>query len=367
MNLKNIPGWKTNRRLVVFAVDDYGNIRLHSKSALEILKNNNLPLDARFDSLDSLETRLDLEYLFDVLRSVRDSNGNHAIFTPYALPCNINFEAMALNSYTKYVYEELGETYDKLSAEMPEQYEGTCDLILEGIKDGVFIPEFHGREHYNLHLLNKKMQKRDASFMKNMEQRCYAGINEDPELPAISFTESFAFWDPIEIKVFPEIIKTGIQSFKNVFGYRPLSFTPPGHQYHQSMETVLINEGIKFFDKPLFTKRHIGFGKHKIEINTTGRHPDGYTCMVRNVVFEPTEKRSLDWVGFTMKQIEAAFKWKKPAIVSSHRVNYCGHINPENRKEGLNKLKELLSQIVKRWPDVEFISVRDLGSIINNK
>jgi|GEM_PF-6332554 len=36
--IKNIPGWKSNRKLLVFAVDDYGNIRLSSKAAREKLK-----------------------------------------------------------------------------------------------------------------------------------------------------------------------------------------------------------------------------------------------------------------------------------------------------------------------------------------
>jgi len=32
-HLKNIPGWKTKRKLIVFSVDDYGNVRLDSKKA----------------------------------------------------------------------------------------------------------------------------------------------------------------------------------------------------------------------------------------------------------------------------------------------------------------------------------------------
>jgi hypothetical protein len=49
-------------------------------------------------------------------------------------------------------------------------------------------------------------------------------------------------------------------------------------------------------------------------------------------------------------------------------VNYCGHINEENRKVGLTALKQLLDKIVKRWPEVEFISADQLGDMIaNNK
>jgi len=71
----------------------------------------------------------------------------------------------------------------------------------------------------------------------------------------------------------------------------------------------------------------------------------------------------MDWVSFTMKQVEAAFRWGKPANISSHRVNFAGHINPENRKEGLAQLKNLLDKIVKKWPDVEFMSSENLAKL----
>jgi len=85
--------------------------------------------------------------------------------------------------------------------------------------------------------------------------------------------------------------------------------------------------------------------------------------MVRNVVFEPTDA-SIDHVAKAMAQIEAAFRWNKPALISSHRVNFCGHIDPKNREKGLGDLKKLLKAIVQRWPDVEYVSAGELVEII---
>ena len=59
--MKNISGWRTDRKLVVFSVDDYGNVRLASKSAFENLEKSNIRFNSRFDRLDTLETRIDLE------------------------------------------------------------------------------------------------------------------------------------------------------------------------------------------------------------------------------------------------------------------------------------------------------------------
>ena len=74
-----------------------------------------------------------------------------------------------------------------------------------------------------------------------------------------------------------------------------------------------------------------------------------------------------DQFYFTMKQIETAFRWNKPAIISSHRVNFCGHIDPKNREKGLDSLKQLLQEIVKKWPDVEFMAADELASCVKNE
>ena len=80
--LKNLIGWKTNRKIVVFSVDDYGNVRLNSKEAKTNLAQAGLPIYSRFDLLDTLETKQDLEQLYEVLESVKDKNVRPAVFKP---------------------------------------------------------------------------------------------------------------------------------------------------------------------------------------------------------------------------------------------------------------------------------------------
>jgi hypothetical protein len=67
-----------------------------------------------------------------------------------------------------------------------------------------------------------------------------------------------------------------------------------------------------------------------------------------------------------LKEISIAFKWNKPAVISTHRVNYIGALYKENRENGLRKLSTLLKQIVRIWPDAEFITSAELGEIISN-
>ena len=55
-HLKNIPGWRTNRKILVFSVDDYGNVRLDSKIARDNLTKAGLQNKSYFDQYDSLES-----------------------------------------------------------------------------------------------------------------------------------------------------------------------------------------------------------------------------------------------------------------------------------------------------------------------
>ena len=75
-HIKNLGGWTTNRKLILFSVDDYGSVRLHSAQALSNLTQAGITPQKRFDQLDSLEKRTDLEELFSILRSVRDKKNN---------------------------------------------------------------------------------------------------------------------------------------------------------------------------------------------------------------------------------------------------------------------------------------------------
>jgi hypothetical protein len=362
-HLKNIPGWLTKRKLVVISVDDYGNVRLDSKKARENMNKAGLKVNSRFDSLDTLETREDLENLYEVLSSVKDKNERHAIFTPFALPCNINFEAMAENDYQDYIYELLPETYKKLSTIDPKSYDGTWKLWQEGIDKGLMKPQFHGREHFNLKVFNNKLKEHDYEVITALKNRSYTSIS-NTGYPTINYTAAFDFDKFEENTTFEKVIKDGLKRFEEVYGYKSLHFNPPGGREHPTIHKYLKDSGIKYLDAQLIKKEHQGEGKWKKTLNHTGKKNRlGMTYQVRNIVFEPTMK-GRDWVNFSMKQIETAFFWNKPAIISSHRVNFCGHIDNKNREIGLTALKDLLQKIVTRWPDVEFLSSVELGDFI---
>ena len=367
MNLKNTIGWKTNRKIVVFSVDDYGNVRVNSKEARAKMDEAGMKIYSRFDVLDTLETKQDLEQLYEVLSSVKDKNNRSAVFTPFALPCNIDFETMEAEDYKQFHFEMLPETYKKLAVQQPQAYEGAWDLWQLGIAKGYLKPQFHGREHLNMNIFNDKLRKRDPELLIALKNKSYTSISDD-EYPTMSSTAAFDFWDVKENETLAPMVEEGLQLFEKIYGYKSNYCTPPVYNIHQSLFKILKENGIRFIDLGLVRKEHQGFNQYRTSINYTGKTTkEGLSIMVRNVVFEPTEDRGIDWVDFTMKQIEIAFRWKRPAIISSHRVNFCGHIDPENRKKGLETLQRLLQEIVKKWPDVEFMAADEMAETLANQ
>jgi hypothetical protein len=164
-------------------------------------------------------------------------------------------------------------------------------------------------------------------------------------------------WDRSELARHKEIIADGLQLFKRVFGFHSKTFTPPAHQLHPELYPYIETLGVRAIDKPLRCVRRLDQHTSKREFNVLGpcvKHD--HVSLVRNVVFEPTNDRAFNSVKLALDQVAAAFRWRRPAIISSHRINFAGHIDSENREFGLGALKRLLGGIVERWPDVQFIS-----------
>lgn len=359
INAKNISGWRTNKKIVVFAIDDYGNVRVASKKARERLIKDGVNMSLnRFDMYDTLSTSEDLEALFETLRSVKDNKGKHPIFTAFSLSTNIDFEKV-LENLDGFYYEKLPDTLMKLKG-----YESTWDIWQQGIKEKIFYPQFHGREHLNVKLFEDLLEERDYVLIKNLENRSFAAIHHNYN-KTVGFTHAYSFDKFEENQAHKDNLKDGLKVFEEVFGYKATHFNAPGAREHHVLEKTMKDNGIKYIDTDIIKNEHQGSGQYKRRYNPLGKKNElGQVYMYRNVVFEPSMDDYTNWAAKCMYEIESAFRWKKPAIISSHRVNFCGHIEPNVRKNGLKALKSLLNQIVKKWPEVEFMTSVELGELM---
>ena len=356
---KNLKGWRSTKKYVLISADDYGNSRMHSYQAkAHLIEQGFLSSKNRFDHFDTLETRTDLEALFEVLQSVKDCRGNNAIFSPYVLTRNMDFEAMAEDQYQTYKSELITESFAKRASEMPQAYEGTWSYWQEGLKKGLLKPEFHGREHFNGQAFQLALKK-DKQMLNILSSKSHVTTPFYQSLK-YNWTAAFAFETLEDTRDFEGIIKEGLSDFKHLFRKSATSFTPPAQQFPLHLESRLKDCGLQAIDRPYAMRRHLGYQKFRAERHHLGEQNEGLIELVRNVPFEPTADANRPSVSNAMKQIQAAFFLGKPAHISTHRVNFAGHIDESNRQAGLAALRELLKQITLKWPDVEFIGAGDL-------
>lgn len=364
-NLSNIPGWRTKRNLIVIESDDWGSIRMPSTAVFGKLrlKGIDLILDEgfRYNKYDSLATAEDLASLFEVLSSVKDSKGRPVVLTPVSVVANPDFDKIRLADFREYFYEPFTETLNRYPA-----CENSFRLWGEGIEKRLFVPQFHGREHLNVKVWMKALQSRHQKAMVAFDNRMW-GIStaNDPNIK-VEFQAAFDYILADDLKYHQEVIISGLDLFEKLFGYRATYFVPPNGSLSSKLEKTCSSNGINLLAVSKMHSEPLGNGKNGKSIHWNGKlSRSGITYLTRNCFFEPGQPGK-DWVDSCLNDISTAFRWHKPAVISSHRINYIGALYKHNRENGLKQLGLLLKQIVKIWPDAEFITTSELGEIIRN-
>jgi hypothetical protein len=361
-NIKNIPGWRTNRRIVVMECDDWGGIRMPSAEARDAMIKKGLNIsDSRFDKYDTLADAEDLERLFTVLESVRDSAGNHAVMTPLVVVANPDFDRIRESEFLEYHYEPFRTTLQRY---YPDQ--DVFRLWQEGLSRGVFIPELHGRDHIAVPFWMKELQA-GTRELRTAFDHGYVSL-ETPGVPepVSGFRAEFFFENNDQKKLLENAIEDSVKIFTDIFGRCPSTFVPGNGFFHPDFDQFLVKTGVSFLNV-MHRTPYLGVkGELRYKRYVSGQKGKGITYYTRNCAFEPTEN-GYTGIDSTLSQIAAAFRWGKPAIISTHRVNFVGAIDRRNRERGLQELKKLLGLILKKWPDTEFKSSGSALDYLANK
>jgi len=327
-----------------------------------LLNKGILPPDDRYSRNDTLADKPDLERLFEVLLSFRDSSGRPAVMTPVTNVANPDFNKIRDSGFAEYYYEPFNETIIKYGRD-PE----TFNTWRKGLDLGIFVPELHGREHISVQLWLKTLRAGEKNLLTAFNHGV-PSINVERMHPAVKgFRPEFYFDNDFQTDFLIDSISDGINIFRNLFGYIPRSFVPSNNIFHPIFEGAIAKAGVKYLYVSHFSPVPGKNGRLRIKYYKTGKlTTDGIRYYTRNCAFEPTEVR-YQGIDLTIKQIEAAFRWGKPANISTHRVNFIGSLNERNRTNGLRELSCLLQAIVARWPDVEFMSSSDMFKAVYEK
>lgn len=360
-NVINSIGWKSKRKIVVIESDDWGSIRMPSKEVYRYLTGQGITFDDNYNCFDSLESGTDLTGLFEILNSVRDINGNPAVVTANFVMTNPDFNKIREDQFEHYTYELFTSSYEKYG------YGKSYSLVQEGYSNKIFHPQLHGRDHINVPLWMRSLRAGDPEVMLGFNSGFFGFHNENLNPGERHFMAALDYHSNDEAGSVNEALAEAALLFEQAFGYKSKSFIAPCYTWDKEAEKVLAENKIKYLQGNFFQLLPIIKGERRRKrIHYLGqKNKIGQTYLTRNVFFEPSESEGFDWINSALKDVEIAFKFRKPAIISSHRVNYIGSINDKNRDRNLRLLDNLLSGIMKKWPDVEFMTSDTLGDIIN--
>lgn len=355
-------GWTTDRKIIVIESDDWGSIRMPSKKTYEKLLNYGIRVDkCGFCKNDSLATEEDLNLLFNLLSSHKDSNNNSLVITANTLVANPDFDKIKENGFQEYYYKIITESFKE-----SEDTKNSLELWKKGINEKLFFVQSHGREHVNvnrwMNYLRRDYPETKFAFDKNVYGISTTITSENRK----SFLPAFDFESLDEEAKVKEIAAEGLKIFKDIFGFESKSFIASNYVWAKSLEKTLYENGVKYIQGTYSTKiPTIYKTNYKINNRYLGKtNVFNQIDLVRNVFFEPYSNSNKDWIDSTLNEIDNAFKLKKPAIISSHRVNFIGRINKENRDNTLSILDALIKRVKKRWPDIEYMNTVQLGDLI---
>jgi hypothetical protein len=204
-------------------------------------------------------------------------------------------------------------------------------------------------------------------FLTAFDQKCW-GLSSDV-LPGLERSIQAALDgdcsdDIVEQK---EILEYGLRCFRQLFGYQSRSFIASNFIWSPQLNDTLWEEGVEFLQGMKYQKLPLnGDRKRKMIRHHLGeKNKQGQYYLIRNCTFEPSlHEENFDNVGNCLRDIEVSFFWGKPAIITSHRINFTGYLNPANRNRNLKQLQLLLKEITIRWPQTEFMTSVQLGELI---
>jgi hypothetical protein len=348
----------------VIESDDSGSIRMPNKKVLQHYTSLGYDLSENpYCKFDTLANTDDLSALFEVLLRYKDAKESHPKFTFNTVMGNPKFDKIKVTGFNEYFYEPFTET---IKDYYPK--ENVFNLWKQGIGEGLMYPQFHGREHVNVPIWLNELKTGNPSLKAAFELKFWGIPKHLYGKSKVNIQAAFSSADETHLDFYKKNILEGTKMFENIFGFKSKTFIANNYTFPETLNKALLNSGILGIQCMKYHKIPQKKGGSSLKAVYAGMKTDlKQTYTVRNCVFEPSQmSEKYDNVGRCINEISNSFFWKKPAILTSHRINFIGSIEEGNRKSNLKLLEELIQKILKRWPNVEFMSSSELITLIQN-
>ena len=348
-------------KIVVIESDDWGSIRMPNRDVYDTLVRKGFDFSNQpYERVDSIATEEDLTALFQVLSKYKDCRGNHPIFTALSISANPDFDKIKESGFEKYYYESLEETL--------RRYSGKTSLKTiweEGIRNDVFFPQFHGREHLNVPRWMRDLKNTDSDNRLVFDYGIPGFFERKSPHFGNPYAKALRFYNPDDLDFIVESVKDGLRLFEELWGYKSLSMMAPAYTWNDDVEAAAGEYGVRYIQSAFYQNMPTGNGNKVLHHYFGQTNKRGQHYLLRNCSFEPAQNNySESVVDSCLKDIAIAFMHNKPATISSHRLNYVGRIDVTNRDKTLRLLDMLLAEIIKKWPDVIFMNSVEVGQLL---
>lgn len=342
--------FRSSRHIVVFESDDWGSIRMSNKKDWDKLLKMGYAVDKRpYERFDTLESAEDLEALFEVLSKHKDCNGHHPVITANMLMANPDFEKIEKSGFQEYYYEPIAKTYERYYGDTK-----VLELMRQGIEDGLFMPQSHGREHFNVLHWMRGLQAGDEDLLTAFHLgMCGIAPKAHPE-QGNQMMNALKAENEKELMAIDAIVKEALELFEKTWEFKSKTFVAPCYCWNEQTERMLAKGGVQLIqtsrvNKPSFRspKRYFYTGQHS---------KSGLQYNIRNCHFEPATNTAEKNVEKLMAQVDCTFAQHKMAVFSTHRINYVSGINENNRTQTLELLDIFLAHLLKKYPNTMFLS-----------
>ncbi|MDO9254583.1 MAG: hypothetical protein Q7U54_03650 [Bacteroidales bacterium] len=364
-NIHNFQGWNTKRKIVVIESDDWGTIRMPSKETYNTLLKSGMRVDkCVYNRYDSLASEEDLSALFEVLMHFKDINGKSPVITANTIVANPDFNKIKASGFKEYHYELFPETLKRYP-----DHSNSFLLWKQGLQEDIFVPQFHGREHVNIHRWMSALQSNLPETRLAFELELFGISTHITTEKRRSYMAALDFDSLSELESQKMILTDGLNQFEKIFGYYSSSFIATNHVWNSAIETELFQAGIRFIQGSSSQYQPLGNNKpyKKIRHRLGEKNDSGQIYLTRNCSFEPSMHKNKHIIKDCINDMASAFRWNTPAIISAHRLNFIGSIVEENRIENLKLFAELIRIAQDKWPQIEFMSSEQLGNLIVNR
>lgn len=335
-----------------------------SRAVYERCLKAGYPVDQTcYERYDSLLSEDDLELLFELLRSFKDSKGRKPLLTANVIVGNPDFDAIESTDRTEYRYEAITETFRRYP-----RHARCLELWQDGQDKGVFFPQFHGREHLNVGLFMAALKRKDPVAEFAFENRMPGCISKGQSAGENWYVWASQFRSAEEKEIVRQAQLEGLAMFETLFGYRSRTLIPTNYVWSSDFDADVAALGVEAFQGAVVMREQNVDGTYvPVRRRVGDRNPFGQCYLARNAAFEPSQgnEPAMRAVDHCLYQIRGAFQLQKPAIISIHRLNFCGFIDERNRDQNLLAFQALLQTILKKWPDVEFMTSVELLDLVN--